>query len=162
MIAATLITNLAWSNVCSDAEVAYLYGDAAEKNREWIPYVTAPQTTIGGEVEHWFPHLSSDYELVDIEGKKSRHWKQPTISFEIRDELTSIVFDVNLVTNQHMLQKVETSSKVLLEAIGIPWEDLDASKPKVWCVCGDATCDSFGIRKSDSGVFIGTWTREWD
>lgn len=162
VMTAILASDIVWSDVCSNAEVANFYDDAAEENRAWIAYVVAPQKIIGGDVEHWHPHLSQDYQFVDVKGIKSRHWKQPAVSFELQDELTNIYFDVNLVTNQHMLQKVETTSMPLLEALGIPWKELNASNPKVWCVCGDSTCDSFSIRKSDSGDFVGTWTRGWD
>ena len=152
----------AWADVCSNDYVANLYANEDDGDQYWVDWVAAPQTRIGSDVEHWMSHLAPDYEMSDIRGMNSRHWKQPTISFELRDDQTTVGFAVNLVTNRHMLQRVETSSKTLLDTLRIPTESLDTTKPRVWCVCGDATCDSFSARTSDDSKFIGIWTRGWD
>ena len=159
---AILLTQSAWPHVCDNAEVVNFYGADHEKDRYWLPWVAAPYTKIGTNVEHWIPHLSPDYELTKVTGFRSRHQKQPAVSFELQDELSTVEFEVNVATNRHMLQRVETRSKVLLATLGISTDKLDAAESKVWCVCGDATCDSLSLRNSNDGNFLGVWTRAWD
>ena len=150
------------AGVCDGAELFFLNQDATQEKAAWVSHVDAPFTQIGGDVADWFVHLSSNYELVDLRGSKSLHWQQPTVSFGIRDEDTQIDFAVNLVTNRHMLTRIETSSTDLLETLGVVLEELDTSAPKTWCVCADATCDSLRLERSPSGAFVARWTKGWD
>ena len=125
-------------------------------------WTEAPRDKVGARLEDWLGLFGSDYAIEEISSFRNLHTGDPMVSFQTTNGSTSVWFSVNLVTNDHYMTRVVSTSQEFMQLLGIREVLVDGTGDLELQHCWDAGCNNLRLQTDDSGGLSAVWDYYWD
>ena len=135
--------------------------DSGNEAQNYPELVRAPVTIIGSRIEHWVELLGEEFEISKMQGMKNLHTGDPNAILELRNDSTSVTFQVDFIANRHFLLEVQTSSFELIQRLTNQYVELKPNQSNLYQDSFDAGCSTLLLRSGKTKA-LAKWSYYWD